>query len=44
MAEHGWILLSVPEYALKCPTKLFWLCQGSQYAAIDMVILTLLLL
>ena len=34
MPENGCILLSVPEYAWKCPNKLFWLSQGSQYVAV----------
>ena len=34
MPEHGWILQKVPEYAWKCLNKLFWLCQGSQYATL----------
>ena len=33
MHKHGWILLNVPEYAWKFLNKLFWLCQGSQYAS-----------
>ena len=32
LSKHGWILLNVPEYTWKCLNKLFWLCQGSQYA------------
>ena len=33
MHKHGSILLNVPEYAWKFLNKLFWLCQGSQYAS-----------
>ena len=43
MPEHGWMLLNVPEYCLqmlnfpehtcKCLSKLFWLCQDSEYAS-----------
>ena len=29
MPEHGWVLLNVSI----CLNKLFWLCQGSQYAS-----------
>ena len=36
MPEHSWILLNVPEYAWKCLNKLFWLCEGSQYTAIQL--------
>ena len=34
MSDPGWKLLNVPEYVWKCPNKLFWLCQGSQYITI----------
>ena len=34
MPKHIWILLNVLEYAWKFLNKLFWLCQGSQYATI----------
>ena len=33
MPEHGWVFMNVPDYAWKCLNKLFWLCQGSRYAA-----------
>ena len=33
MPEPDWMLLNVFEYAWKFLNKLFWLCQGSEYAA-----------
>ena len=33
MPEPDWMLLNVSEYAWKFLNKLFWLCQGSEYAA-----------
>ena len=33
MPEPDWMLLNVSEYAGKFLNKLFWLCQGSEYAA-----------
>ena len=32
VAEYASVSLSVPKYPWKCLNKLFWLCQGSEYA------------
>ena len=33
MPEHCWTLLNVPEYTWECPSKLFCICQCSQYSS-----------